>query len=60
MFLFEKVVYSDIVNIQHMKINEGVIPTLVGASGSVFSGCTKNRRVIIHDFSLENTGGRLF
>lgn len=34
MFLLEKVVYSDIVNIQQMKINEGLITTLVGASGS--------------------------
>jgi len=33
-FLLEKVVYSDIVNIQQMKINEGLITTLVGASGS--------------------------
>lgn len=34
MFLLENVVYSDIVNIQHMKINEGVITTIVGASGT--------------------------
>lgn len=34
MFLLEKVVYSDIVNIQHMKIKDGVITTLIGASGS--------------------------
>lgn len=33
-FLLEKVVYLDIVNIQQMKINEGLITTLVGASGS--------------------------
>lgn len=33
-FLLENVVYLDIVNIQHMKINEGVITTIVGASGT--------------------------
>ena len=34
MFLLEKVVYSDIVNIEYMKIKDGVITTLIGASGS--------------------------